>query len=129
MIVFISLKPIKLLQQITLDNRIFLSNSLGQISCKIIRHNKLFSFQKWAIPGLFFFIFVFSIQLTANKCSILKFANDWIRTTGLWYWKRPLYQLSHNHRPNCLVYCNSFANQHAILCFQQQHTLKNCSLY
>ena len=25
------------------------------------------------------------------------FANDWIRTTDLWYWKQPLYQLSHNH--------------------------------
>ena len=26
--------------------------------------------KKWAIPGLFFFIVVFSIQLTENKCSI-----------------------------------------------------------
>ena len=29
-----------------------------------------FFFKKWAIPGLFFFIFVFSLQLTVNKCSI-----------------------------------------------------------
>ena len=29
----------------------------------------------------------------------IKFADDWIRTTDLWYWKRPLYQLSHNHCP------------------------------
>ena len=28
------------------------------------------NFFKWAIHGLFFFIFVFSIQLSANKCSI-----------------------------------------------------------
>ena len=34
----------------------------------------------------FFFILVFSIQLTVNKCSIF-FANDWIRTADLWYRK------------------------------------------
>ena len=27
------------------------------------------------------------------------FADDWIRTTDLWYWKQLLYQLSHNHCP------------------------------
>ena len=27
------------------------------------------------------------------------FAEDWIRTADLWNWKRPLYQLSHNHCP------------------------------
>ena len=27
------------------------------------------------------------------------FANDWIQTADLWYQKRPLYQLSHNHFP------------------------------
>ena len=65
----------------------------------------LIIFLKWAIPGLFFFIFVFSIQLTVNKCSI-NFADDWIRTANLWYRKRPLYQLSHTttaqllHRAN-----------------------------
>ena len=48
----------------------------------------------------FFFIFIFSIQLTVNKCSI-NFADDWIRTADLWYRKRPLYQLSHNHFPFC----------------------------
>ena len=29
----------------------------------------------------------------------INFANDWIRTTDLWYHKQPLYQLSHNHCP------------------------------
>ena len=29
-------------------------------------------------PASFFFMFVFSVQLTENKCSILKFADDWI---------------------------------------------------
>ena len=52
-------------------------------------------FFKWAIPGLFFLYFrLFNTQLTVNKCSI-NFANDWIRTAGLWYRKRPLFQLSH----------------------------------
>ena len=45
-------------------------------------------------PASFLFIFVFSTQLTVNKCSI-NFADDWIRTADLWYRKRPLYQLSH----------------------------------
>ena len=52
--------------------------------------------KKWAIPGLFFFIFAFSIWLTVNKCSI-NLTNDWIRTADLWYWKQPLCQLSQNH--------------------------------
>ena len=27
----------------------------------------------------------------------INFADDWIQTTDLWYWKQPIYQLSHNH--------------------------------
>ena len=61
----------------------------------------LYFFKKWAIPGLFFIIFVFSIQLTVNKYSI-NFANGWIRTADLWYRKQLLYQLSHNHCPTIL---------------------------
>ena len=53
-----------------------------------------FFFKNGPFPASFFFVFVFSIQLTVNKCSIY-FANDWIRTADLWYRKRPLYQLSH----------------------------------
>ena len=49
-------------------------------------------------PASFLFSFFFSIQLKVNKCSI-NFANDWIRTVDLWYWKQPLNQLSHNHCP------------------------------
>ena len=52
----------------------------------------------YLLPASFFFIFVFSIKLTVNNCSI-NFADDWIRTVDLWYQKRPLYQLSHNHWP------------------------------
>ena len=33
----------------------------------------------------------------------INFANDWIRTAYLWYWKRPLYQLSHNHFQKLLL--------------------------
>ena len=60
-------------------------------------------FFKWAIPGLFLFIFVFSIQLIINKCSI-KFCR-WLES-NLWYRKRPLYQLSHNHFPLLINFCN-----------------------
>ena len=31
------------------------------------------------------------------------FANDWIRTTDLWCWRRLLYQLSHNHCPSTVI--------------------------
>ena len=64
-----------------------------------IEHRKkmfLRVFLKCAIPGHFSFIFVFSLQLTVNKCSI-KFSDDWIQTVDLWCWKQPSYQLSHNH--------------------------------
>ena len=50
--------------------------------------------KKLAIPGLFFLIFVFTIQLTGKN---VQYKNDWIRTEDLWCRKRPLYQLSHNH--------------------------------
>ena len=29
----------------------------------------------------------------------INFADDWFRSADLWYWKQPLYQLSHNHSP------------------------------
>ena len=67
---------------------------------------KLF-LKKWAILGIFFFIFVFSIQLTAYNCSI-NFADDWIRTTDLWYQKQPLYQLSHNHCPYYMLFKKTY---------------------
>ena len=47
---------------------------------------------------LFLYFRLFYKQLTVNKCSI-KVADDWIRTRVLWYWKRPLCQLRHNHCP------------------------------
>ena len=54
--------------------------------------------KNWAIHWLFFFILVFSLQLIVNNIG-----NDWLRTTGLWYWKRPLYQLHHNDYPSKLT--------------------------
>ena len=56
-------------------------------------------FFNWPFLASFFFIFVFSLGLTVNECSILKLANDWIRTADLWCRKWLLYQLSHNHCP------------------------------
>ena len=40
-----------------------------------------FFFLKWAIPGLFSFIFVFSIQLIEKSKQMfnINFANDWFR--------------------------------------------------
>ena len=50
---------------------------------------------------LFLYFRLFYKQLTVNKGSI-KVADDWIRTRVLWYWKRPLCQLRHNHCPKSL---------------------------
>ena len=44
----------------------------------------------------------------ANKRPILKFPNDWIRPANLWRRKRPLYQLSHNHRLDLLFVNSTF---------------------
>ena len=55
-----------------------------------------------AIPGLFFFNFVFSIQLIVH----ITFADGWIQTADLWCWKRPLYQLRHNHFPIQILWAN-----------------------
>ena len=63
----------------------------------------LFLKKKWAIPGLFLFIFVFSIQLIINKCSI-KFCR-WLESNrGPLVSNRPLYQTSHNHFPTYFVF-------------------------
>ena len=35
----------------------------------------------------------------------IKFAQNWIRTVDLWYRKRLLYQLSHNHCLNSFLHC------------------------
>ena len=48
--------------------------------------------------AVFLYFCLFYKQVTVNKCSI-KVADDWIRTRVLWYWKRPLCQLRHNHCP------------------------------
>ena len=45
-----------------------------------------------------------SFLQTVNKCSI-KVADDWIRTRVLWYHKRPLCQLRHNHFPLLSLSC------------------------
>ena len=57
-------------------------------------------FFKWAIHGLFSFSSTFqnSWQLMFN----LNLPTDWIQTAFLWNWKRPLYQLSHNHCPGVI---------------------------
>ena len=53
---------------------------------------------KWAIPDVFFFIFVFSIQLTVY----VQF--KFLPMTGFELWT---YQLSHNHCPANYLLCQS----------------------
>ena len=76
---------------------------------KEVYENGLFTFINIFLnvpfPASFLFIYVFSIQLTVNDQYNL-FADDWIRTVDLWYWKRLLYQLSHNHFPVGFIYHN-----------------------
>ena len=69
-------------------------------------------FKKWAIPGLFFFIFVCSIHSWQQTNVQYKyfFANDWIRTADLWYREQLLYQLNHNLCPHGLVFAFCFLN-------------------
>ena len=56
------------------------------------RQLKNLFFKKWTIPGPFFY---FRLLSTADiKCSIYKFCDDGIQTADLWFWKRPIYQLS-----------------------------------
>ena len=40
-----------------------------------------------------------------------KFADDWIRTAGLWYWKQLNQQMSHHHNHHCCPTNDLFAHQ------------------
>ena len=55
----------------------------------------VFTYKKWDIPGLFFFFFRLFNTVDSKQMFNINFADDWIRSADLWYWKRPLYQLSH----------------------------------
>ena len=57
---------------------------------------------------------IYVIQLIVNKI-----ANDRIRTTDLWCWERPLYQLPHKrcHKFNVLIICFKNSNHIAALSF------------
>ena len=64
-------------------------------SCKTLL---FFCFKMGHSRYLFLYFRLFYTQLKVNKCSI-KVADDWIWTWVLWYWRRPLCQLRHNHCP------------------------------
>ena len=84
------------------------SASKTSIGLQQIRNFSSFFNKKSPIPGLFFSIFDFSIQLTVNI--LYNFADDWIRIVDLWCRKQPLFQMSHNHCPNYLqrsITCHS----------------------
>ena len=52
---------------------------------------------KWAILGLFYFYFCLFNTFDSNQMFKINFADDWIWTADLGYWKQLLYQLSHSH--------------------------------
>ena len=81
---------------------------------------------QWAIPGLFFLYFrLFLVQLAWNKYWI-KVADNWIRTVDLWYQKRPLYQLSHNHCPHNHIVCPQ--DKDLLLTLYNSHSKDSLSL-
>ena len=77
----------------------FLTNKSGLFQCSIFTlHSSLFlrlasGFSPW-------FYRVYLVQLIDNKI-----ADDWTRTTDLWFWKQLLYQMSHKHCPDRLTHC------------------------
>ena len=73
--------------------------------------NTLTIFFKWAIHGLFFFYF--SRFYKQQICSI-KVADVWIRIRVLWYRKRPLCQLRHNHFPTLKQSCKKTTIGHKV---------------
>ena len=53
------------------------------------------------------FFFIFRHFNTVDSKTIWIIADDWIQTEDLWNWKRPLYQLSHNHCPKMMFFIHS----------------------
>ena len=53
-------------------------------------------------------------KLVNKEMLNIKFADDWSQIADLWYQKRPLYQLSHNHFP-CLKALNTAVKYDAAL--------------
>ena len=76
------------------------------------------------LSGLFFFIFFFAIQLTVNICST-NFADDWIWTVNLWYRKRLLYQLRHNHCPFLVCFMLTLSKQKRTKVWEQNQEIWN----
>ena len=55
----------------------------------ILQFQKVDIFKQIIIPGIFFFIFAISSQLTVSKC-LIKISDDRNQTWVLWFQKRPL---------------------------------------
>ena len=56
-------------------------------------------------PLLIYFRLFNTVDSKQVKNVNTNFANDRIQTADLWFQKRPLYQLSHNHFPTCFSFC------------------------
>ena len=83
-------------------------------------------------PFLAFFLYFCLFNTVDSKQMFNNFADDWIQTADLWYWKQPLYQLSHNHFTTVLnVILNffqiqpSFSQSKCTVCLNATNT-PNC---
>ena len=61
--------------------------------------NAVAIFKKVGYSRPLFIYFSLFNAVYSKKIFDINFADDWSRTLDLWYRKRPLYQLSHNHFP------------------------------
>ena len=71
----------------------------------------------WPLLCLFLSFLQFFQQLTVN-IFVIKFVDDWIRTAGVWNWKWPLCQASHNHCPLSLIGLNRYYDLQCKLAFK-----------
>ena len=71
-------------------------------SCHLMWRRAINVFLKGHSRPLFLYFRLFNTVYRKHMFHI-NFADDWIWTMGLWYCKRPLYQLSHNRCP-CTVW-------------------------
>ena len=100
-----NLKSFKVLRKY--KSEIYGSVILCEAGLWVIRRSIAFQFhtgKHFLLPNSFLlghsrplFLFFLSYQQLTVNTFIIKSCGDWIWTSELWYWKRPLCQLSHNH--------------------------------
>ena len=79
-----------------LDNYNLENQSSFSLQTAQVRPIQITFFKKnGPFPASFYLFSSFQYTVDSKQMSNNLFADDWIRTADLWYWKRPLYQLSH----------------------------------